>query len=630
MPDMLSAITLIVLAGIGAQWAAWRFRVPSILLLLLSGIALGPLSTLLTGDDRPVLDTRTLFGDGLLTLVSLSVGLILYEGGLTLDLREVAGSRRSVFSLVTLGALVTWVLSSALAVPVLGLPIEIAALIGAILVVTGPTVVGPLLRHVRPKGRVGAILKWEGIVIDPIGATLAVLVFEAVAIGVVAGDTGHAVVQVCKGLLLTIVVGGFLGWLCAWLLAELIRRYWIPDSLQNPVSLMLVILAFSLSNAVQHEAGLLATTVMGVVLANQRKARIHHIVEFKENLRVLLISILFIVLGANLQLEELRAIRAGELIFVALLILIVRPLSVYAATRGDTLTREERLFMCWMAPRGIVAAAVASVFALRLGELEGFTHADQARRLVPIMFTVIIGTVVVYGLSASRVARGLGVADQDPQGVLIIGAHKWARALASLLAQRSIPVMLVDTNRLNLREARMAGLRVRLANVLEEGVAEELDLTGIGRVLALTPNDEVNALALQQFLGRFERAELYRLPMTSKEGEVSSHEGRPLFAKGMTYAQIASRFGAGHVLKATRLTDEFPLASYRLLYGAGVPLFTISPEGRLTIITADRGLSQASAGTTIISLVDPEALLMGDLDQTPDDPDASPPETRTA
>ncbi len=611
MSDPLSVIALIVVAGIGAQWVAWRLRLPSILLLLLAGIALGPLSIMLGGAERPLLDVERLLGDGLLPIVSLSVGLILYEGGLTLELREVAGSRRAVFSLVTVGAAVTWVLSAALGMIVLGLPLEIAALLGAILVVTGPTVVGPLLRHVRPKGKVGAVLKWEGIVIDPIGATLAVLVFEAVAVGMASGHASHAAMEVGKSLLLTIVVGGGLGWLAAVALSELIRRYWIPDSLQNPVSLMLVIAAFTLSNLVQHESGLLATTVMGVVLANQRRARIHHIVEFKENLRVLLISMLFIVLGANLRVEDLRSIGFEELVFVVLLILLVRPASVFAATSGDVLTRNERLFLSWMAPRGIVAAAVASLFALRFSELEGFAQADVARRLVPVTFTVIIGTVLVYGTTASWVARRLDVADQDPQGVLLIGAHKWAREIARVLAQRGFSVLLVDSNRLNLREARMMGLRVAHANVLEEGIADELDLTGIGRVLALTPNDEVNALALQQFVGRFERAELYRLAMADGDSEVSAHEGRPLFAKGLTYAQIASRFGAGHVLKATRLSEEFTWKDYRVLYGsAAIPMFIITPEKRLIVVTADKPPSP-SPGSTVIALVDPDALFMG-------------------
>ncbi len=615
--SILSSITLILLAGIGAQWLAWRIRVPSILLLLLAGMLLGPLSLLITGAETPVLDASGLFGDALVPLVSLSVGLILYEGGLTLDIREIAAARKAVFSLVTIGAGVTMLLAGGLAYFLLGLPFELAALLGAILTVTGPTVVGPLLRHVRPKGKVGAILKWEGIVIDPIGAMLAVLVFEAVA-AIGSGHSSHVAMGVAEGLLLTIIVGGGIGVLCAWVLTEMIRRYWIPDSLQNPVSLMLVALSFAAANSVQHEAGLFATTAMGVALANQRRVRIHHIVEFKENLRVLLISGLFIVLGANLALEDLQAIGWRELLFVVLLILIVRPASVFTATSVEKLTRAERLFLSWVAPRGIVAAAVASVFALRLAGGDGVDPSaeptamqEAAGRLVPITFTVIIGTVLVYGLSASRVAHRLGVADQDPQGVLIIGAHKWAREIGRMLLSKQIPVVLVDTNRMNLREARMAGLRVKHANVLEEGIAEELELTGIGRVLALTPNDEVNALALQQFVGRFERAELYRLPMSAGDTEISAHEGRPLFAKGLTYAQVASRFGSGHILKATRLSEEFPFEAFRVLYGAAaIPMFTLSAEGRMQVLTADKS-PQPAAGDTVIALVDPEALFMG-------------------
>ncbi len=617
--EIVSSITLILLAGIGAQWLAWRIRVPSILLLLLAGMLLGPLSVFFTDGVAPVLDTSSLFGDSLVPLVSLSVALILYEGGLTLDVREIAESRKAVFSLVTIGAGVTMLLAGSLAYFLLGLPWELAALLGAILTVTGPTVVGPLLRHVRPTRKVGAILKWEGIVIDPIGAMLAVLVFEAVT-SVSAGDSSHVAMGIAQGLFLTVVVGGGLGVLSAWVLTEMIRRYWIPDSLQNPFSLLLVVLSFAIANGVQHDAGLFATTAMGIMLANQRRVRIYHIVEFKENLRVLLISALFIVLGANLGLDDLREIGWRELLFVVLLILIVRPASVFTATSIEKLTRAERLFLSWVAPRGIVAAAVASVFALQLasgdapggqpgGELTPMQEA--AGRLVPITFTVIIGTVLVYGLSAGRVARRLGVADQDPQGVLIIGAHHWAREIGRMLLAKQISVKVVDTNRMNLREARMGGLRVKQANVLEEGIADELDLTGIGRVLALTPNDEVNALALQQFVGRFERAELYRLPMSAGDAEVSVHEGRPLFAKGLTYAQVASRFGSGHILKATRLSDEFPYEAYLVLYGAAaIPMFILTADGRLQVLTADKS-AQPTPGDTVIALVDPEALFMG-------------------
>lgn len=592
--DALLAVAGIIVLGIGAQLLAARLRLPSILLLLLVGFVAGPLTGFLHPDE--------LFGKLLFPLVSISVALILYEGGLSLKLADLPRVGGVVRNLIVFGALITWAVSATAAHLIFGLDWGLAILLGAVLIVTGPTVIGPLLRHIRPTGSVGPILMWEGIVIDPIGAVLAVLVFEAIG-GGDRGTTAHFAVAVIK----TIVLGGGVGLLAAGLLTLLIHRYWVPDFLHSAASLMLVVAAFTGANLLQEESGLLAVTVMGIALANQKYAHIKHIVEFKENLRVLLISSLFILLAARLRPDDLTGVALRGAAFVAVLVLIARPLAAFVATLRCGLPRNERLFLAWMAPRGIVAAAVSSVFAIRLQE-QGHASAEL---LVPITFIVIIGTVAVYGLSAPLAAYRLGVADPDPQGVLLLGAHGWARALAALLQEKGLRVLLVDSNRGNIAAARMAGLPTYTGSVLAEYAITEMRLGGIGRLLALTPNDWVNTLAVQRFTSVFGSAACYQLPPQSEPaGKQTLHkhlQGRWLFGPGITNAELERRFAAGHTVKATPLSEEFDFAAFRSRHGeSSVPLFLISESGKLKIIAADQ-TSEPRPGQTLISLVPPEA-----------------------
>lgn len=587
----LVALVVIVVLGVAASWLAWRVRLPSILLLLLAGLVAGPV----TGFIKP----DALLGELLMPFVSLAVGLILYEGGLTLRFRELRDVGRVVRNLVTVGALVTLVISTVAARLIFGLPWSLALLLGAILIVTGPTVVAPLLRHIRPGGGTGSILKWEAIVIDPIGALLAVLVFESVF---VEGAHGAAA-AVVLGIIKTVVIGGGLGAISALLLAQLMARFWVPDYLQNAVSLMLVVATQAAADHFQQESGLLAVTVMGMVLANQRWADVRHIVEFKENLQVLLISFLFVLLGARLDASGLQGRLAGGVLFVAVLVVVARPLSVWISTRHAKLNRGERMFLSAVAPRGIVAAAVSAVFALRL-ESAGV---EGAQDLVPLTFMVIIGTVALSGLGAPYLAHRLGVASTNPQGVLLAGAGQWPRALAGVLKDRGIRVQFVDTNHENLRAARMAGLPASKHSILADDLVDALDLGGIGRFFAVTPNDWINTLAVHRFVGVFGRGQCYQC-VTSDESasEAEQHphlRGRRLFGREITYALLAERMAAGFVIKATPLTAEFGIEEFRRHHGPdALVLLTISDTGRLAVYSGDDALAP-KAGTTLISLV---------------------------
>ncbi len=574
--DLILGLAAIVFAGILAQWLAWRLRIPSILLLLIFGLLIGPILGFVNPDE--------LFGDTLFSLVSLSVGIILFEGGLGLRFKDLPGIKRVVRNLISVGALITWAISTAAAYFILGLDMQLSLILGAILIVSGPTVILPLLRDIRPVGQVGSILRWEGILIDPIGATLALLVFGMVLQTNVRAATGEAIMN----LLQIAIIGAALGWAGAWMLAYLLKRYLIPDHLQNAFTLMAVIVVFAASNMLAPESGLLATTIMGMVLANQNAISIKHIIEFKEDLGVLLTSSIFVLLSARLQIGDILGLGWQSLVFLAVLIFIARPLSVWFSTLGSTLKSSEKVFLAWMAPRGIVAASVASIFAIELAHV-GYPNADI---LVSLTFFVIIGTVVIYGLTAGPLARRLGLAEMNPQGLLLVGAHKGARMLAKILQEAGFKVVMVDTNPRNCSMAEDEGLRAYCGNILYEDFIEEMDLGGVGRLLALTSNDEINTLACLHMADIFGRANVFQLPprVTNGSGQESVPEhlvGRLLFGYDMTFRNLNDRLEGGWRLRIIEVSDpgveEIFSESHR---DAIIPLFVIRNNDRLVVITA--------------------------------------------
>ncbi len=583
--------------GMLAQWMAWRMRVPALVLLLLFGFALG----------RFAKPEQYIEGGLLFPAVSLAVAVLLFEGGLSLRLREIRDTGRVVVRLVTAGLLVTWLGTALAAALLLDFSPQMAVLCGALLTVSGPTVIVPLLRHVRPVRRIGALIKWEGIVNDPIGAVLAALVFEVVS----GSRSGYIAAHSLTGLGTTVLVGILLGASAAWTLMFLLKRYLVPDFLQNAAVLSIVLLVYVIANGLQHEAGLIAVTIIGVILANQRQVSVHHIVEFKENLRVLLISTLFIVLAARLQLDRAQLLEgtdwtAGELAwrgaaFLAVLLLLVRPVSVGVATIGSGLAWRERVLLAWVHPRGIVAAAVASLFALQL------SSAPEARLLELITYVVIVGTVVVYGLTLAPLARFLGMASQDPQGVLFAGASRPVREIASALQKEGFYSVLVDSNHRNIAAARMAGLATVYANIGSEFAREETDLGDIGRLLAMTPNDQVNALAAMEFLQHFGRAGVYQLapPDSASERQepVAAHRlGRILFAQDITYEQLAKRVAAGAQVKTTSLTDDFTYEDFAQRYGEEALALFVVDGTKLKVVAVDDE-PKPLAGQKLIALV---------------------------
>jgi NhaP-type Na+/H+ or K+/H+ antiporter len=596
--QILKGLSVVFVIGIGAQWLAWKLKLPSILLLLIGGLIAGPVAGLV--------NPTTMFGDLLFPLVSISVGLILFEGGLTLKWEELKEAGDSVRNMVTLGVLVTWLLTALAAHYVLSLSVPAALVLGSILVVTGPTVIGPLLRHIQPSPRVSTIAKWEGIVIDPVGAVLAVLVFEAVS-HAQADGLGETFKVALKGMISAVVIGGCIGSIFSWVLITAMKRYWIPDFLENACMVMFVIAAYTLSHMLQHESGLYTVTLMGILISNQKSVTVHHIIEFKENLRTILISVLFILLVTCLEMRHLKLISWNHFSFLALMILVIRPAAVFLSTLKSKINWREKLLLSWLAPRGVVAAAVASVL--------GFRFAEEGQMMVATTFLVIFVTVVFYGLSAAPMARLLKLATPNPQGILLGGANRFARMLASAIQDEGFAVRLIDSNRINIRRARMMNLPAEYADLLSENALNDIQLSGIGRMLALTPNHEVNSLAALRYAEVFGRNSVFQLCSDvhlDAKTSISQHlRGRLLFNNEAHFGELQRRISEDSKISSTSLTEEFGYQDYMEKYGDRALVLCVIKSGKELILNEAANPVEPGAGDAVISMIMPGVNIEG-------------------
>ncbi|WBF45841.1 cation:proton antiporter [Serratia rubidaea] len=593
----LSAPLMLVVIGLSsllAQWLAWLLRLPAILPLLLFGIVLGPVVHLVQPDG--------LFGDLLFPLVSLSVAIILFEGALTLRVEEIRGLGGVVRNLVTVGMLATFVTIGVACWWLLDFPPELAALIGAVTVVTGPTVIAPLMRVVRPNARINQVLRWEGIVIDPVGAIFTLLVFEFIVLR----QNAESYTHLFWTLGVTAAVGLIAGALFGYLLGIALRRVWLPRYLQNLAVLAIMLTAFGLSNALADESGLLTVTVMGIWLANMRDVDTSDILAFKEELSAILISALFIILAARLDIQALWQMGWPLLLLLLVVQFIARPLCITLSTWRSSLHWRDRLLLCWIAPRGIVAAAVSSLFALTL-QRSGYQGAD---RLVTVVFAIIIGTVVLQSLTSGMIARWLRVQQQKPRGVLIVGANSVARTLAQALMKMNVPVMVTDSSWEYYRQARMEGIPAYYGHAYSEHAENTLDLSDTAQVLALSPNRHQNALAVYHFGHLFGDDHVFAIrsgaPLKGRANSTESSRFRRhevLFNHEATYARLSSLIAKGAVIKVTRLNDNFGWPEYLEKNRGVIPLFYQREDGSLQPIGAG---STPTMPCTLIALVQDE------------------------
>lgn len=598
-------LAAILVLGIAAQWLAWRLKLPSILFLLLLGVLAGPASGFLNPDQ--------LFGELLFPAISLGVAIVLFEGALTLRFSDIRDQGVVVTNLVTWGALLNWLLISAGTWFFLQFSLAMCLLFGALVVVTGPTVVAPLLRNVRPVPSVGKVLHWEGTLIDPIGAILAVLVFEAIISDAQGGSLRLFFSELAAG-----VVCGGAG---ALLIAQLLRRHLMPEYLHSVITLAVVVGIFAISNELAHESGLLAVTVMGVWLANTKGIDISDILSFKESLSVLIVSLLFILLVARLHPEQITGLGI-EAIGVLLVVLLARPIMVWVSTLGSSLNWREKALISWVAPRGIVAAAVSSLFAIKLGEL-GVEGADT---LAGLTFLVIAVTVVLQSVSALPVARLLGLAEEEARGVLILGGNNVALAIGKALLNSGFRVKIASASWTEVQAARMEGLEAYFGNLVSAHADRHLELMGIGRLLAMSRRPALNTLASVKYAAEFGRQRVFTLRTSEEKGSEKerlgeSYQTERLFGSEVTHQKLASLLGQGGELKSTRLTESFTLENYRNFYGEeAMLLFGINPDNRLRPFT-DQSQPETGPGWTIVALLpkavverqDEERLLKGQL-----------------
>ncbi|PWJ34145.1 cation:proton antiporter [Sediminitomix flava] len=523
---MFEIAGLLVL-GFFAQWLAWRIKVPAILPLIIVGLVFGPISSLFTPTGEKLIDGDRIFqGERLFDVVSISVGLILFEGGLTLKFKEVKSLATVVRNMIFYGSVVT-LIGGALAVHnIMGFSYQIAFLFGALIIVTGPTVIGPILRNVKPNDKISTILKWEGILIDPVGALIAILIYEFIVSG---KPNEYFTLFALKTFATTVVAGVFVGGLFAWFLYKILTNKLLPYYLRNTVVLGIVIMAFALADILHAESGLLAVTILGMILANLKIEGLKEILSFKADVVLILISFLFVMLSSRMDMADLEKLMNWEsLLLFLVIVLVLRPLVVFLSAIKSELNLREKIFISFICPRGIVAAGVASIFTVKMVDLAGQAGlspkiVEDAQMLLPLTFMTIVGTVIIQGLLAKQVANALGVTRKKPNGILFLGAGETARTIAKYLKGKGIPVMLGDTAKSNVNECRTSWLPVYEGSLFSDEGLEEMDFSKFGKLFAMTSNTDINVLGNRIIGKEIGDGNVYRLA-SKRELEITNLE----------------------------------------------------------------------------------------------------------
>lgn len=591
MLDTTLALVLVGVLSIACQYGAYRVKLPAILFLLIAGILVGPVAG--------TLDADALFGDLLFPIVSLSVAIILFEGALTLKFRDISGHGAMVRNLCSVGVFITWLVATPIAYYTLDISLGLAALFGAIVTVTGPTVIVPMLRTVRPSSKIANILRWEGIVIDPIGALFAVLVFEFVL------TQQDALTHTLYAFGLTVVSGFGFGVVTGFALGTALRKNLIPHYLQNTAVLTLMLASFAASNAMAHESGLLTVTIAGIMLANMKNVDVDDILEFKETLSVLLISGLFILLATRIDFESIQAVGWGAVSVILGIIFVARPISVFVSSIGTDLKLNEKLLLSWIAPRGIVAAAVSALFSLKLEE-QGY---EGAELLVPLVFLVIISTVILQSLTSAKVAELLKLRSPEPTGFLLFGGAEFARALSEEMKNNDINVTIADTNWESISKARMQNIKTYFGNPISDHASRHLDLTGVGNVLILSPYRQLNPLVLTHFVHELGKESTVLGLSNNEKHSRDSHKVSERYAKklalfeqGVTYSYLIQALNQGATIKTTAITEEFTYSDYLNQHGNKlIPLISVT-EKRVGVFSTNKSTTPKS-GWKIISLI---------------------------
>jgi len=580
--DIVLAVMLVGVAGIGAQWLAWRFNFPAIVLMAIAGILLGPVLGLLRPEET--------FGEIYQPAISLAVGIILFEGGLQLKFDELRELSKGVRRLVFPGVLLAWGLGFLAASQIAGLSVPTALVFSGIMVVTGPTVIMPLLRQAKLTSRPATLLRWEGIVNDPIGALLAVFVFELLHLSG-HGPESFSPIQAVGSLLLASTMCGVWGWLLGFFVAQSFRRGWVPEFLKTPVLLALVLACFGIANGLQEEGGLLAVTVMGVTIANSKLPSINQLRQFKENVAVLFVSGVFVMLTANLTFGTLFSLTWKDILFVAAMLVLVRPIAVQLSLLRTKTEPNERALVSWIAPRGIVAVAVSGLFAAKMVEL-GY---EDGAKMVPLAFAMVFATVIAHGFSIAPLAKRWGLAQVGRPGVLIVGASRWSAELGAKLKELKLPVLITDSSYRALRHAKNKGLDTFYGEILSEVTEHHIEFVKYDTLLAVTGNESHNALVCSDLAHEMDRSRTFQLSSRGQEEHRRNLsyavQGRPLFAGPLGLEGLMQRHYGGWVFQLTRISDEYPPDVFMESIGEDSLIVAVERDEQLLFATQDRPLT---------------------------------------
>ena len=577
----------IIVLGILSQWVAWRIKIPAILPLILIGLFVGPISTLISSDGTKWLEpvwngTEGLFpGERLFNFVSLAISIILFEGGLTLKKEEILHVGPAIVKLISIGSAITFFGAGLSAHFIFNLDWSISFLFSALIIVTGPTVIAPILRNIPLKKDVSAVLKWEGILIDPIGALVAVLVFEFITVEQGQAFTRDAFIEFGK----IIVIGFSIGFTSAYALYYSIKKNHIPHYLLNVITLACVLAVFVLADIFAHESGLLAVVVMGMVIGNKRVTELKEILYFKESISILLISILFILLAAHINMKDLMLLYRWETVLLfGIVILVLRPLAVFVSTWHSGLKFNEKLFISWVGPRGIVAAGIASLFGLKL-VMRGEPDAEY---ITPLVFMIVLGTVLLNATTARLFAKIVGVFLKESDGILIIGASNFACLIASYLKKNDRRVVLIDSNIKNMMKAKSAGLEAIEGNVYADDLLDDIELNDIGYLLALTGSASVNDYVIEKFTPLFGENDSFRL-ISAEELKEQPEIHDKLFASQDDYlnlSEVARDYPYIHEIEISSDKQYYAMIQQLNIEHSSIPLFLKEPDGPIHLITS--------------------------------------------
>ncbi|TXG37221.1 cation:proton antiporter [Seonamhaeicola maritimus] len=598
----------IIILGILAQWVAWKFKIPAILPLILIGLLVGPIAAEYLSEDggkwiEPIWNGKNgLFpGEGLFYFVSLAISIILFEGGLTLKRSEIKNVGPVITKLITLGSAVTFFGAGILAHFIFNLSWELSFLFSGLIIVTGPTVITPILRNIPLKKDISTVLKWEGILIDPIGALVAVLVFEFISVEGDSGFTKTALIEFGK----IILFGTTFGFTFAHALAFVINKKLIPHYLLNVVSLSTVLLVFVESEIFAHESGLLAVVVMGMVLGNGKLENIKELLYFKESLSVLLISILFILLAANINIEEMMLLYNWKtgLLFAAV-VFVIRPLAVFLSTSKSKLKTPEKLFISWVGPRGIVAAGIASLFGSKLVK----QGVEGAEYITPLVFMIVLGTVLLNATTARYVARLLGVFLKNSEGILIVGASPVSRIIGKYLVDNQRHVVLIDSNQTNVKEAQDMGLEAINTDIYSVTLEDNIELNDIGFLMALTGSADINNYAISKFSEQFGENGSFRLITLEEGNDPENNPKEGLFSHTDDFnslTEIAIKYPSIHEIEIKDRKHYEELIETTNKDEEMVPLLVKDNKGVLEIISSHSKSMKIEKGFRLVYLGKP-------------------------